>query len=186
MVIFLSLGEGLRKVFTSELGGIGPDIQVSLNGFTQGLAPSPNLNESATADIQKLAPSLGISLVTPVVMSLRASLDPSQNVVFYSIPAAQGISAVFPKLTVAQGQMFGAAVGGAEGDHLGILGQRQRQPRARRDADAGSGHRQPQHGIGVGRHHRHGVADRHHIDRRQQRRVLGQCDRSARRCAVVT
>ena len=119
MVIFLSLGEGLRKVFTSELGGIGPDIQVSLNGFSQGIAPNPNLSENTAADIQRLAPSLGISLVTPVVMSLRASLDPSQNVVFYSIPAAQGISAVFPKLTVAQGQMFGAA---DEGKPVAVVG----------------------------------------------------------------
>ena len=63
MVIFLSLGEGLRKVFTSELGGIGPDIQVSLNGFSQGIAPNPNLSENTAADIQNLAPSLGISLV---------------------------------------------------------------------------------------------------------------------------
>ncbi|PJI37136.1 ABC transporter permease, partial [Methylobacterium radiotolerans] len=36
MVIFLSLGEGIRKVFTQELGGIGPDIQVSLTGLSQG------------------------------------------------------------------------------------------------------------------------------------------------------
>ncbi|MGI8748335.1 MAG: ABC transporter permease, partial [Deinococcus sp.] len=65
MVIFLSLGEGLRKVFTSELGGIGPDIQVSLNGFTQGLAPSPSLAQSTTADVLRLAPELGISRVIP-------------------------------------------------------------------------------------------------------------------------
>ncbi len=119
MVIFLSLGEGLRKVFTSELGGIGPDIQVSLNGFTQGLAPSPSLSASTADDIQKLAPELGISLVTPVVMSLRTSLDPSQSVVFYGLPAAQGIGAVFPKVTLAQGQLLSAA---DEGRPVAVVG----------------------------------------------------------------
>ncbi|GGQ96372.1 ABC transporter permease [Deinococcus ruber] len=119
MVIFLSLGEGLRQVFTSELGGIGPDIQVSLNGFTQGLAPSPNLSDTTTADIQKLAPSLGISLITPVVMSLRTSLDPSQSVVFYGLPAAQGVNAVFPKVTAAQGRLLSAA---DEGKPVAVVG----------------------------------------------------------------
>ncbi|WP_425146970.1 ABC transporter permease [Deinococcus sp.] len=119
MVIFLSLGEGLRQVFTSELGGIGPDIQVSLNGFTQGLAPSPNLSASTTADIQKLAPTLGIRLVTPVVMSLRTSLDPSQSVVFYGLPAAQGVNAVFPKVTAAAGRLLSAA---DEGKPVAVVG----------------------------------------------------------------
>ncbi|WP_188962740.1 ABC transporter permease [Deinococcus aquiradiocola] len=119
MVIFLSLGEGLRKVFTSELGGIGPDIQVSLNGFTQGLAPSPSLNESTTQDIQKLAPQLGITLVTPVVMSLRTSLDPSQSVVFYGMPAAQGVTSAFPKVRLAQGALFTAP---DEGKPVAVLG----------------------------------------------------------------
>ena len=119
MVIFLSLGEGLRQVFTSELGGIGPDIQVSLNGFTQGLAPSPNLSDSTAADIRKLAPGLGITLVTPVVMSLRTSLDPSQSVVFYGLPAEQGVNAVFPKVTAAQGRLLSAA---DEGKPLAVVG----------------------------------------------------------------
>ena len=121
MVIFLSLGEGLRQVFTSELGGIGPDIQVSLNGFTQGLAPSPNLSDSTAADIQKLAPALGIAQITPVVMSLRTSLDPSQSVVFYGLPAAQGVNAVFPKVTAAAGRLLSAA---DEGKPVAVVGSK--------------------------------------------------------------
>ena len=119
MVIFLSLGEGLRKVFTSELGSIGPDIQVSLNGFTQGLAPSPSLSQSTVADIQKLAPALGITVITPVVMSLRTSLDPSQSVVFYGVPAAQGVLTAFPKLSLSKGKLFTAA---DEGKPVAVLG----------------------------------------------------------------
>ena len=119
MVIFLSLGEGLRKVFTSELGSIGPDIQVSLNGFTQGLAPSPSLSQSTVADIQRLAPGLGITVITPVVMSLRTSLDPSQSVVFYGMPAAQGVLTAFPKLSLNQGKLFTAT---DEGKPVAVLG----------------------------------------------------------------
>ena len=119
MVIFLSLGEGLRKVFTAELGSIGPDIQVSLNGFTQGLAPSPSLSQSTVADIQKLAPALGITVITPVVMSLRTSLDPSQSVVFYGVPAAQGVLTAFPKLSLSRGKLFTAA---DEGKPVAVLG----------------------------------------------------------------
>ncbi len=119
MVVFLSLGEGIRKVFTSELGGIGPDVQVSLSGFTQGFAPQPNLPETAVADIQKLAAELGITSVTPVVMSVRSSLDVSQSVVLYGLPAAQGISTVFPKIVPASGR---ALIAGDEGQKVAVIG----------------------------------------------------------------
>ncbi|UQN07891.1 ABC transporter permease [Deinococcus sp. QL22] len=119
MVVFLSLGEGIRKVFTSELGGIGPDVQVSLSGFTQGFAPQPNLPETAVADIQKLAAELGITSVTPVVMSVRSSLDVSQSVVLYGLPAAQGISTVFPKIVPATGR---ALIAGDEGQKVAVVG----------------------------------------------------------------
>lgn len=119
MVVFLSLGEGIRKVFTSELGGIGPDIQVSLNGLSQGLAPQPNLNESVVGDLRRLAPELGITAVTPVVMSVRASLDVSQSAVLYGLPAAQGIGAVFPRARAARGRSLTAA---DEGRPVAIVG----------------------------------------------------------------
>ncbi|THF69440.1 ABC transporter permease [Deinococcus sp. Arct2-2] len=119
MVVFLSLGEGIRKVFTSELGGIGPDVQVSLSGFTQGFAPQPNLPETAVGDIQKLATELKITSVTPVVMSVRSSLDVSQSVVLYGLPAAQGISTVFPKIVPATGR---ALIAGDEGQKVAVVG----------------------------------------------------------------
>lgn len=119
MVIFLSLGEGLRQVFTSELSGIGPDVQVSLSGFTQGLAPAPNLPETAVGDISALAPELGIRAVTPVVMTVRGSLDVSQSTVLYGLPAAQGVQAVFPNVAAAQGRVLNAA---DEGQGVAVLG----------------------------------------------------------------
>ncbi|CAM4425060.1 ABC transporter permease [Deinococcus marmoris] len=124
MVIFLSLGEGIRKVFVEQLGGIGPDIQVSLSGFTQGFAPQPNLPDKAVTDIQALAPELGIKTVTPVVMTIRGSLDVSQSVVLYGLPAVQGIGAVFPNSSTAQGRAFTAA---DEGKGVAIAGAKAAQ-----------------------------------------------------------
>ncbi|GAA5511685.1 macrolide export ATP-binding/permease protein MacB [Deinococcus carri] len=119
MVVFLSLGEGIRKVFTAELGGIGPDVQVSLSGFNQGFAPQPNLPESVVGDIRRLAPDLDITAVTPVVMSVRGSLDVSQSAVLYGLPAAQGVGAVFPRTRAAAGRTLGAA---DEGQGVAVIG----------------------------------------------------------------
>ncbi|MDV6375983.1 ABC transporter permease [Deinococcus arenicola] len=124
MVIFLSLGEGIRKVFVEQLGGIGPDIQVSLSGFTQGFAPQPNLPDKAVTDIQALAPELGIKTVTPVVMTIRGSLEVSQSVVLYGLPAVQGIGAVFPNSSTAQGRAFTSA---DEGQGVAIAGAKAAQ-----------------------------------------------------------
>lgn len=107
MVIFLSLGEGIRKVFTQELGGIGPDIQVSLTGLNQGMSMHPDVPESTVQDIQNLPADLGIINVTPVIMAVRGSLDPTQSVILYGLPGAQGIGAVFPNVKLEQGRLLG-------------------------------------------------------------------------------
>ncbi|GHF39702.1 putative ABC transport system permease protein [Deinococcus metalli] len=121
MVIFLSLGEGIRKVFTQQLGGIGPDIQVSLTPLSQGMALHPNLPSKTAQDITALSGELGIQTVTPVIMAVRGGLDVTQSVVLYGLPAAQGIAAVFPNAAVAQGRALqaqdeglGVAVAGAK------------------------------------------------------------------------
>ena len=117
MVIFLSLGEGIRKVFNDELGGIGPDVQVSLSGFTQGFAPQPNLPQSTVSDIQKLAPELGIVQITPVISAVRGSLDPSQSALLYGIPAEQGINAVFSNVRLGEGRLLKAG-----DDNVAVVG----------------------------------------------------------------
>ncbi|WP_102126186.1 ABC transporter permease [Deinococcus planocerae] len=124
MVVFLSLGEGIRKVFTAELGGIGPDVQVSLSGFSQGFAPQPNLPQSVVGDIRNLAGELGITTVTPVVMTVRGSLDVTQSVVLYGLPAAQGVGAVFPRVTPAQGRALTPA---DEGRGVAVVGAKAAQ-----------------------------------------------------------
>lgn len=124
MVVFLSLGEGIRKVFTAELGGIGPDVQVSLSGFSQGFAPQPNLPETAVADIQALSDELGITSVTPVVMVVRGSLDVTQSAVLYGLPAAQGLQGVFPNARADRGRALTAA---DEGRGVAVLGAKAAQ-----------------------------------------------------------
>ncbi|WP_034387712.1 ABC transporter permease [Deinococcus sp. YIM 77859] len=124
MVVFLSLGEGIRKVFTSELGGLGPDVQVSLNGLTQGFTPQPNLPESTAKDIQALAQELGIQSVTPVVMSVRGSLDVTQSVILYGLPAAQGVAAIFPQVRPEVGRLLTAE---DEGREVALVGAKAAQ-----------------------------------------------------------
>ena len=71
MVVFLSLGEGIRKVFSEQLGNIGPDIQVSLTGITQGISLHPNVPQSLVTDLQGLGPEYGIRAVGLMGWNLR-------------------------------------------------------------------------------------------------------------------
>ncbi|KEF33685.1 ABC transporter permease [Deinococcus sp. RL] len=119
MVVFLSLGEGIRKVFTAELGGIGPDVQVSLSGFSQGFAPAPNLPEDVVGQLRGLADELGITAVTPVVVTVRGSLDVTQSAVLYGVPAAGGMTNIFPNARVAQGR---ALTGADENGPVAVVG----------------------------------------------------------------
>lgn len=119
MVIFLSLGEGLRKVFTAELGGIGPDIQVSLNGLDRGFTHQANMPEENVVKVRKLSKELGIEQITPVVMSVRGSLDPTQSTVLYGLPADPGIQAVFTKAKVQVGRDINAS---DEGKKVAVIG----------------------------------------------------------------
>ena len=107
MVIFLSLGEGVRKVFADQMRGIGPDIQVSLTGLTQGLSLIPNVPESLVGDLRALAPELGIETVTPAMMTVRGGFDPRQGVILYGLPVGPdqtGIQALFPNARTERGR----------------------------------------------------------------------------------
>lgn len=121
MVVFLSLGEGIRKVFTAELGGIGPDVQVSLSGFSQGFAPSPNLPQDVVGQIRALPDELGITAVTPVVVTVRGSLDVTQSAVLYGVPAAGGMTNIFPNVRVSQGR---ALTGADEDGAVAVIGSK--------------------------------------------------------------
>ena len=83
LVVFLSLGEGVRQVFTAQFRSVGPDVQLTLDGAQSGLLPPPNLPLSVVSQVQAAATPLGAVRVTPVVTLLQQALDPAQSAVYY-------------------------------------------------------------------------------------------------------
>lgn len=88
MVTFLSLGEGLRKVFSSQLGAVGPDIQVSFGDAdtTNPFAAVPALDLEYAAELSSKADTYGITSITPVVFYYRGGFDPSSALMFQGLP----------------------------------------------------------------------------------------------------
>lgn len=121
MLIFLSLGEGLRGVFRAELGTVGPDLQVARTRAGQTILPPMDLDPAVVGELRRLSPGLGIEAVTPVAASLRQSLDPAQSAVFYGLPAGGGIGALFPGVQVARGRLLEP---GDAGKDVAVLGAR--------------------------------------------------------------
>ncbi|MBB5375835.1 putative ABC transport system permease protein [Deinococcus metalli] len=120
MVVFLSLGEGIRQVFTAQFRSVGPDVQLTLDGAQSGLLPPPNLPDSVVARVRAAAAPLGAVQVTPAVTLLKQSLDPAQSAVYYGLPADQGIGALFGGLRAARGRVLTAA---DEGRDVAVLGR---------------------------------------------------------------
>ena len=88
MVIFLSLGEGLRQVFSSQLGAVGPDIQVSFGDveINNPFSSIPQLDLEYAAELRDRAERFGITGITPVLLVVRGSFDPSSAMVFQGMP----------------------------------------------------------------------------------------------------
>nr|WP_244977122.1 ABC transporter permease [Deinococcus humi] len=124
MLLFLSLGEGLRGVFQSELGTVGPDLQVASTRAGETLLPHMDLNPAVVDELRRLSPRLGIEDVIPVAATIRQSLDPAQSAVFYGLPAASGIGAMFTGVKVARGRLLGP---GDTGKDVAVLGARAAQ-----------------------------------------------------------
>lgn len=109
MVIFLSLGEGIRKVFSEELGNIGPDIQVSLNGIQQGGTPVPNLDIKTVEQVKAKSDTYGIRSITPVIYVVRSGgFDPKQSFFFYGYPPSENILDFAPNTELASGRLLNA------------------------------------------------------------------------------
>jgi putative ABC transport system permease protein len=87
-VIFLSLGEGLRRAFAQELGGLGPDLQVSFGPFDGTVFTAvPQLPLHYLDTLEAAADTYGITSVTPILLYVRGSLAAATAFVFYGIPA---------------------------------------------------------------------------------------------------
>ncbi|CAM3741039.1 ABC transporter permease [Deinococcus frigens] len=124
MLLFLSLGEGLRGVFNTELGTVGPDLQVASTRAGETLLPRMDMNPAVVAELRRLSPTLGITAVTPVAATIRQSLDPAQSAVFYGLPAGGGIGAMFTGVQVERGRLLGP---GDAGKNVAVLGAKAAQ-----------------------------------------------------------
>jgi putative ABC transport system permease protein len=110
MVIFLSLGEGLRRAFTEQLGSIGPDLQVSFGPFdsTASLTSLPELPLSYKTDLEQNAGQYGITKVTPLLFHLRSGLSTSSAFIFQGLPPGEDVSTIYYDFEMVAGRALGA------------------------------------------------------------------------------
>lgn len=120
MVIFLSLGEGLRRVFADQLGAIGPDLQVSFGDFDASASLSwvPELPLSYQQELEAVAGEFGIRSVTPLLFHLRAGLSITSAFVFQGLPAEVPLSRLYPDAELVSGRLLAP-----EDEAAAVIGQ---------------------------------------------------------------
>ena len=120
MVIFLSLGEGLRKVYTEGLGNIGPDLQVSYGPFdAASLTAVPELPLSYLEDLREDAAVYGIETITPLLLYVRGGLSLSSSFIFEGLPPGEAISNIYYGYTLLEGRTLQAS---DENAHVAVIG----------------------------------------------------------------
>ena len=104
-VIFLSLGEGLRQVFTREIGGIGPAIQVSYGPFdTTALTAVPELPLRFAAELRAEREQYGVTRVTPILLYARGGFSPGSSFLFQGLPPGLDVGSIYFDYAVVQGR----------------------------------------------------------------------------------
>ena len=128
-VVFLSLGEGMRRAFAQELGGVGPDLQISFGGFDANLFGAvPELPIDYLDTLRDASAGYGIASVTPVLVHLRSGLTPGSGIIFQGLPAASDVRAIYMDFAVDEGRGLGpddegamvAVVGRQSADRAGV------------------------------------------------------------------
>ena len=111
MVIFLSLGEGLRQAFVKQIGSIGPDLQVSFGPFdaTSSLTSIPELPLSYVDTLRARGAEYGIVNVVPLLFYVRAGFSPSSSFVFEGLPPGEDVSGIYYGFKVLEGRGLSAA-----------------------------------------------------------------------------
>ena len=109
-VIFLSLGEGFREVFSRQLGSVGPDLQVSYGPFnaTASFTSVPELSLSFVAALEAEANIYGIKGITPVPFHLRGGFTPASSFVFQGIPPEVSVADIYFDYEVTSGRDLNA------------------------------------------------------------------------------
>ena len=109
-VIFLSLGEGLRRVFTEQIGGIGPDIQVSYGPFdASALTAVPELPLRYAEALRADAEAYGIVRLTPIMLYTRGGFDPGSSFLFQGLPPATDVADIYFDYEIVSGRGLGSA-----------------------------------------------------------------------------
>ncbi len=109
-VIFLSLGEGLRQVFTEQIGGIGPDLQVSYGPFdATALTAVPELPLRFAEALRADAEGYGIVHLTPIMLYARGGFDPGSSFLFQGLPPATDVADIYFDYEVVSGRGLGPA-----------------------------------------------------------------------------
>ncbi len=104
-VVFLSLGEGLRRAFDDSLAGLGPDIQVSYGVFdATSLSSVPQLPLAFAEALEAERERYGIEAVTPVLLYLRGSLAASSAFVFYGLPIETDLRSLYRDFAIVEGR----------------------------------------------------------------------------------
>jgi putative ABC transport system permease protein len=113
-VVFLSLGEGLRQAFRTELGGIVPDLQVGYGDLSESAFNAvPDLPIELADALAADAARLGIERVVPMLLYVRSGLTPTSAVVFQGLPADVDVSGIYSGLAIVEGRGLVAADAGA-------------------------------------------------------------------------
>ena len=117
-VVFLSLGEGMRRAFDEGLSGIGPDLQVSYGAFdATALGSVPQLPAEFAQRIADERERYGITGVTPVLVYVRGALAAASAFVFYGLPVETDLPALYRDFRIVEGRTIAplAADAGSDG-----------------------------------------------------------------------
>lgn len=115
-VVFLSLGEGLRRVFSDQLANLGPDIQVTFGEAGDDLFPSaPDLPMEYLDSLRDAGAELGFRSVTPVLLTVKGGINPAQSFIFQAFPTSFPLAEMYSDPHLVEGRLLttedeGAAV----------------------------------------------------------------------------
>ena len=120
-IIFLSLGEGLRQVFTQEIGGVGPAIQVSYGPFdATALTAVPELPLRFAAALRAADEQYGVRSVTPIMLYARGGFTPGSAFLFQGLPTNLDVADLYFGYEVVRGRGLGA---GDRGESVAVIGE---------------------------------------------------------------
>jgi putative ABC transport system permease protein len=122
MVTFLSLGEGLRRVFGSQLGAVGPDIQASFGDVdaSNPFSSIPELDASYADRLAAVADDHGITGITPVILYFRSGFDPSTALMFQGLPGDIDPEEFVSGFRLLEGRWFAE---GEDGSPVAVIGE---------------------------------------------------------------